>query len=608
MIYALVGHRGVGKTSFLERIREYHERAQLQVLIFDLDQEIVRREGLSIHDIFSQKGEDEFRRIENKILSEILKEVEGFADHTAVFISLGAGFRGALPLHIKVIWITRSTDNRGRIFFDRPRLDSKVSAFEEYLARFESREIRFREIYHKEIPLLEGLDHANSVEPILLGLKPFEIRAGLTVLPHLFQNEVRLEDFLHEKLLLGASFFELRDDLLSRGQIQRLIGELPRSKVLFSFRSRENIAEMNWVQNLRYDWALELGSCPYSNPPILSLHQRFPDESVVEAAERLTSEKAQHYKLAVKVSDWIELWQGHQWYLEDPENRSFLPMSPSGVKEPLWKWYRLVFGPQMKMAFVKDVKGSAFDQPNLAEWIKALQERGSSVQVEFAAVLGSPIEHSRSPAEHSDFFRGLQMPFVALPMDADTLDAMSWSILDRMGLRAAAVTAPLKELVARLVSGGSESVNTLVKDRKTHEWIVGNTDALGFKALIEKIGSPRDAVVWGAGGTRVSLQKVLPHATFYSARTGAPYGDSKEVTGPQVLVWSVGRDRMNQCQWPPKDWQPEQVIDLNYGDDSPGREYALKVKAHYVSGLEMFKAQAAAQRQIWAERLAYRAL
>jgi hypothetical protein len=40
-------------------------------------------------------------------------------------------------------------------------------------------------------------------------------------------------------------------------------------------------------------------------------------------------------------------------------------------------------------------------------------------------------------------------------------------------------------------------------------------------------------------------------------------------------------------------------VDLNYTDDSGGREYAQRVKAEYRSGVKMFRAQAQHQRDFW---------
>ena len=68
-----------------------------------------------------------------------------------------------------------------------------------------------------------------------------------------------------------------------------------------------------------------------------------------------------------------------------------------------------------------------------------------------------------------------------------------------------------------------------------------------------------------------------------------------------VLIWAIGRSHIKRgCLWPPEEWRPTVVRDLNYTDDSPGREYALKTGAVYKSGRAFFKAQAKKQQEIFA--------
>ncbi len=69
---------------------------------------------------------------------------------------------------------------------------------------------------------------------------------------------------------------------------------------------------------------------------------------------------------------------------------------------------------------------------------------------------------------------------------------------------------------------------------------------------------------------------------------------------PKVVVWAVGRKRHKN--FPPDSWRPDTVVDLNYSDDSPGKEYAVKIGAKYVSGEIMFKAQAQQQREFWTKQ------
>jgi shikimate 5-dehydrogenase len=93
---------------------------------------------------------------------------------------------------------------------------------------------------------------------------------------------------------------------------------------------------------------------------------------------------------------------------------------------------------------------------------------------------------------------------------------------------------------------------------------------------------------------------VIPGAVAYSARTGRPRDSAQEPgSGPDIVIWAVGRSRQPLCEWPPEQWRPTKIIDLNYAEDSPGLEYAWRLGVDYRSGVEMFRAQAAQQREFW---------
>jgi len=75
-----MGYMGSCKTTFgkqLARKLSYH--------FFDLDAEIEKNEGLSISEIFSEKGEAYFRETESKILTNLLR------NKNDVVLSLGGG-------------------------------------------------------------------------------------------------------------------------------------------------------------------------------------------------------------------------------------------------------------------------------------------------------------------------------------------------------------------------------------------------------------------------------------------------------------------------------------------------------------------------------------
>ena len=93
----------------------------------------------------------------------------------------------------------------------------------------------------------------------------------------------------------------------------------------------------------------------------------------------------------------------------------------------------------------------------------------------------------------------------------------------------------------------------------------------------------------------------MPQARVFSARTGHERATSDTTSSwqPDAVIWAVGRERLNR--WPPASWRPQLVIDANYSEDSPGREYALTTGARYLAGDAWFKRQAAEQRCFWSE-------
>ncbi len=76
---ALTGFMGSGKTTLGKQAAE-----ALQLIFLDTDEEIVRREGMSVPEIFRRKGEAGFRAVE----SEVLKEL---ALRPGLMLSLGGG-------------------------------------------------------------------------------------------------------------------------------------------------------------------------------------------------------------------------------------------------------------------------------------------------------------------------------------------------------------------------------------------------------------------------------------------------------------------------------------------------------------------------------------
>lgn len=578
LITFLIGHRGAGKTSYLQGLARYIARHKLDVKTYDLDEEIAKRGGIPIAELFA-RGEKRFRELERGVCEDIVRYAKG-----PTVIALGAGFDGAKALGSRAIWIRRTTDSSGRVFLNRPRLNLAVSPYEEFLERLPARDARYREWADEELFLPEG--YTEGLESFAFSPPGWNLPFDLTLSS---KNAEDWNEFWSKRLYWGLRRLELRDDLLSRGQIETVLESVPREQVLYSVRRPGAVCP----EDCDFDWPMELGPAPQRAFSI-SLHER--QGSVEESLAGLSREGGRTggnaiLKAAIEIASFAELKAGHDWWLQDPDRRAFLPRSKDGR----WRWYRSLFGRQMPIHFFREDEGSAPDQPYL--WQELLQP---DLQSGFAAVLGQPVEHSRSPLEHLEFFREIHMPFVAIGVHEAEF-SQAFTVLRGLGLVAAAVTAPLKKLAFEASTErtpeaqSTGAANTLyVQGEYVH---AHNTDLLALKEIAANLDSkPGKIWLWGGGGVKTSVKATWPEIEEISAREGTDREDS-----PEILIWATGRSR--SFKFPNLKIRPGLVLDLNYSEDSPGLEWAVRERLNYRSGLEMFRLQAEAQRRFWREKI-----
>lgn len=456
-----------------------------------------------------------------------------------------------------------------------------------------------------------------------------ELGGTLTLLPA-ERTPAERERHIARRLGWGVRYLELRDDLLDDERLEALQQPIPPERRLLSARrprGRDELVRLQrWAEDAAlFDWPLELGSCPLATDRlVLSLHRRGDGEPLADVIERLMREGANRgarlLKLAVPIRRLSELLLGHAWASAEPRRRVFLPASADGSGR--WAWYRLWRGDGLPLNFVRERPGRGTapspDQPHLIDWLARRDfgvVEGSGPR--FAAILGDPVAHSLTPTEQGPFFQERGLPVLRIrltPEDFSDCDALAE--LFRLGLRAAAVTAPWKHAARAWLArhggtwlapaGGApeDACNTLAMDASGRPWGT-STDGEGLLAARAEAGlgdaDPAAVVLWGGGGTLSLLRWAFPSARSYSARSGAPReGASDPSFLPRLVVWALGASRQPGCAWPPAAWRPDAVLDLNYAPDSPGRRYATEVGARYVSGLTFFRAQAAAQRRFWA--------
>lgn len=595
MVTLIIGHRGVGKTALLERLRRYGPPPPLRrIFLEDLDAAIVRGERESIESLFRSRGEAEFRQLERSYLARVLADAK--AQDAPAYIAVGAGFEGPMPPAVRVLWLRRDTDGSGRVFLDRPVLDPGVDPIVEYRRRFKERDARFESWATETLTLPEGNFEPNKIEEAYFHGTLENVGGAVTVPARAVSGAHAFRAWLKARAGWNVKRYELRDDLLSLEQLEIALSILPRKVTTFSFRRSPGLFPPWKIDELLWDWPLELGSCEHGVPPIVSLHRREEGESFAACLERLDGAPGAGYrKLAVPVHDFSELEAGHRWAETDRQRRAFLPTSKDGR----WAWYRMQFPAPEELAYWREGEGSAADQPTLFDYLHHRRRRDG-----FAAVLGEPVSHSWTPAAQDAFFlpKGVAVHRVRVPAEEWN---RAFAVLERLGLRWAAITSPLKALAAKSFSNVDAAAERLAAVNSAYrapngDWFASLTDGAGLDAILPEV-LPGETVVWGGGGLLPLLRERLPDACFYAARLGAPRERTdRDATSPKTVVWATSVRKTS----PPESWRPEVVVDLSYRMDSPGRAYARSVGARYVDGSRMFFAQAEAQRSWWTEKMA----
>jgi shikimate 5-dehydrogenase/shikimate kinase len=616
-VRVFIGHRGVGKTSLLRRI----EPSGISGLFFDLDEEISRVLNMTIDNLFQNFGEAYFREKELEIFSLILKQKEG-----PLWVSVGGGFEieklsEATLNESEFIWLCRASDERGRVFLNRPALDPELKPLDDFFSRKFERDRRFEKYFDRRIWIpegfgMEGLPRdfvSSNIEKQLIEEKAQFGSFGWTLERDILENSRRREKFLNHLVQEQVQFIELRDDILSPTHIEEALGLIPPEQVLFSFRSPKCFdSSLELLKKYKQKiFGIDIDSFVSKSLQVFdelqSVNRILSSHSAIQPWEGISEYEINTRQLSFKWSPLVENFSDLQLCLSQLKSRNvcFFPRSLQGK----WRWFRLLYSNRNKINFFQRETPSALDQP-LAFEVLAFQAAFSSRQEGkvpcFGAVLGDPVDHSFSPVFHFSFFKERKMIFFRICFALGEAET-AFSFLESLGLRAAAVTAPLKKRffseVVYLDPGAQElgSVNTLVWDQG--QWRGFNTDGIGFGNLIQKLQVSPDEkfLLWGGGGTRSMVEQVLGKSVHCVSARNPHLDFLKDDKGSWTLIWASSRSK--ETKIPPDNLRIQQVVDLNYTEDSLGREIARLRGIQYFSGIEMFVAQARAQQEIWSKYL-----
>ncbi|MGQ0441883.1 MAG: shikimate dehydrogenase [Methylophilaceae bacterium] len=247
------------------------------------------------------------------------------------------------------------------------------------------------------------------------------------------------------------------------------------------------------------------------------------------------------------------------------------------------------------------------------------------------AVIGHPIEHSKSPIIHAEFAQqtGHHISYERILAPLNGFSATVKNLIDK-GYKGANVTVPFKfeafalcdTLSARAISAGAGAVNTLTNiNSRIHG---DNTDGIGLRNDIEQnlqfSIADKNILILGAGGAAYGIlnsllaassitivNRTLPKAQQLAMRFSNDNVSAKafeELSAPYDLVINATSVGLTDLVLP----LPEIIFtknclayDLMYGRETPFMQQARVAGAQVSDGLGMLVEQAAEAFYLWRE-------
>lgn len=555
----LIGHRGVGKTSLIKSIDGG----------VDLDSEISKK--FDIDSFFKNSEEETYRKLEHETLKTVLN------DSSVKAVALGAGFlldSFRFPEGSKVIWVQRRSDSKGRIFLDRPRLNNKVNALDEYLERFPQRESMYERFSDLKIEMEEGFidETCSIIKQIARGDKVGSAKAYYTL------TSPKELPFLKEKV-------ELRTDLFTESEILSVLKE---NKTKFNFlvaiRTQVSEAFLSELKNnnkivfdVPYeDWSFYKKYFLNRENIFISSHDKLSFAQIEEALK-----EGRHLKWAPFVKDFAELKASYS-YVEGLDV-SFLPRDDVSGR---FRWFRQRLLEKNKINFYRTGLSKYLDQPRLVDLDSHFDSAFNG------AVLGGDVTLSYSPAFHRSFFsEEFKASYVSISLNEGEFSKENLLFLNKLGFAFFSVTAPFKKDFLAL--GAQKPANTLAIDsQNTFKSL--DTDRFSIESLISNLDSKFKILIWGSGDMGKAVFNLLgsERSKLISVRDY----ENEPFQGCDALIWCAG---LSPFKKPVFKMNPKIIFDLEYKESSKAREVALETGSQYISGKSFFEIQAVAQQKFW---------
>lgn len=557
----LIGHRGVGKTSLIKNIPGG----------LDLDAEISK--DFEIESFFENDKESDFRDLEHTKLKELVK------DSNVKAVALGAGFlleSFDFPEDSKIIWIQRRSDLKGRVFLDRPRLNTQLSALDEYKERFEARQLIYNKHADFKLEVEEG--DSKSVVPIL---------NSLVMVGKLGSDKAYYTLKSSKELVFFKGKIELRTDLLTEAEILEILKRKTEYKFLVALRTK---ASAPFVEEIKSTEGVFI-DLPFENWPVyerdfLNTENVFLSSHDLLTADQIASvlKTGLHLKWAPLVKTVFEL--KNLYNLVKSLDVSFLPRDETGGR---FNWMRQSLLSKNKINFYRTGLSDYLDQPRLVDLGKSF---GAALN---GAVLGGDVSLSHSPSFHSSFFHDeFKASYASISLNEDEFSKENLLFFKSLGFSFFSITAPFKKELKNFGSG--QVANTMFIGPKD-VFHTTDTDKFSIESLASSLRLDSKILIWGAGDMGQALFKCLgpDHAKLVSVRNykGEPLGNFN------TLIWCAGEEALKLPNFTQK---PKVIFDLEYKESSRAREVALEKGSQYISGKSFFETQAVAQQEFWKKK------
>jgi shikimate kinase len=537
--YFIIGHRGVGKTTFLSQIQNHLPH----FFCWDLDHKIEQDQQKTIPALFSSQGETHFRSLEQETLKKMLRQV---ADLPHI-VSLGAGFeldQFAFPPRSRFIMLARKTDQRGRILLDRPLWNSSTPPLEQYKDKYKQRDPLFHRYcdFYWELP--EGFEYLDLWS--CLTFSPHKKNSVVTFMPWHGEKSERILFLLSSELI---EFIEIRTDLIDLETFKKLENSYQISqhkKILLSARlpsaqihhknlskEKKNLAllmekfshlcsqkpyydydteflDFNIPESYEEHQSLSQNKSPLQSPAIPSHththtqpHTQSPAPLVSPSNSRyhfpssyfiLSSHNQkppdpqnhcyQYLKWSPLLSHFSQWDKAMEWQQQNPSQHILAPrVDPSWQNPSSSEWMRLLLYQKQNLHYLRtDKEGSYPGQPHYISWLCSTSSTNTNLSG-FYAVIGNPVDHSHSPCFHHKWVQKKSSSFLKIPVKKEEVSPVQ-PLFIKYGLKGLAITSPLKKSFSTDLN--CKPINTF-KVTPSGEKNTYNTDILGIALIYEMI-------------------------------------------------------------------------------------------------------------------------